>query len=124
MVVSVVAHASIRDILLDEFVFLSTQSTILSRIKKSFEVFEKLGAIPLINLEEIAPEEWRKTVRGLKNAINFANWIATIGAFTIWLGPVAGFLGGSAVTGTRLLLIDPIRNIPKNPSSFLMPNYG
>lgn len=97
----------IRSILLDEFAFLATQSSILSRMKKTFKLLEKLDAIPLINLEKIAPEEWRKSISGLKKAVDMINWIATVGAFAIWLGPVAGVAGGSAATGVRLLLIDP-----------------
>jgi hypothetical protein len=97
----------IRTILLDEFVFLATQSSILSRMKKTFKLLEKLDAIPLINLEKIVPQEWQKSISGLKKAVAIINWIATIGVFAIWLGPAAGVIDGSAVTGVRLLLIDP-----------------
>lgn len=97
----------IRTVLLDEFVFLATQSSILSRMKKTFKLLEKLDAIPLINLEKVVPEEWRKSISGLKKAVDVINWIATIGVFAIWLGPAASVIGGSAATGIRLLLIDP-----------------
>jgi hypothetical protein len=100
----------VRNILLDEFVFLSTQSSILSRMKKTFKMLEKFNALPLLNLEEIVPEEWQKSVSGLKIAINSVNWIAFIGTFSLWLGPIGGFLGGSAVTGIRLFLIDPTKS--------------
>jgi hypothetical protein len=78
-------------------------------MKKTFKLFEKFDAIPLINLEKMVPEEWQKSVKGLKNAVDLINWIAAIGVFTLWLGPVAGVLGGSATTGIRLLLIDPYK---------------
>jgi hypothetical protein len=97
----------IQNILLDEFVFLTTQSSVLSRMKKTFKLLEKFDAIPLLNLEKIVPKEWQKSVSGLKKAIDFVNWTALIGTFSLWLGPISGVLGGSAVTGIRLLLIDP-----------------
>lgn len=97
----------IQNTLLDEFVFLATRSSILSRLKKTFRLFEKFEAIPLLNLERIAPEEWRKSVKGVKNAVSFVNWIASIGGFSVWLGPIVGPLAGTAATGIRLLLIDP-----------------
>jgi len=46
-------------------------------------------------------------VRGIKNAVDFVNWIGTIGAFTIWLGPLTGVIGGTAATGIRMVIIDP-----------------
>lgn len=93
----------ISQILLDEFAFLSTQSSIISRLKKPFKMFEKLKVFPLINLEKMVPEEWRSTVKGIKYSVSLANWIATLGGFSISLG-----LGGTvAVEGIRLLLIDP-----------------
>ncbi len=99
--------SALQNILLDEFVFLTTQSSILSRIKKTFKLFEKLEVFPLINLENIVPEEWQKSVSGIKKTVDIVNWIGTIGAFAIWLDPVIGVISGSTVTGVRLLLIDP-----------------
>jgi hypothetical protein len=93
----------ISQIMLDEFVFLSTQSSIISRLKKSFKMFEKLKVFPLINLEKMVPEEWQSTAKGIKTSISLANWIATLGRFSISLG----FSGTVAVEGIRLLLIDP-----------------
>jgi len=89
--------------LLDEFVFLCTRSSIISRLKKTFKLFEKLQATRLINLEEEAPEEWRETVKGIKNAISLVNWIASLGGFSISLG----IFGTAVVEGIRLFLIDP-----------------
>lgn len=42
----------INEILIDEFVFLTTKSCLLSRLKKVFKQFEKANALPLINLEK------------------------------------------------------------------------
>lgn len=97
----------IQRILLDEFVFLATQSSILSRLKKTFKLFEYLRVMPLLNLEEMVPEEWRESVRGIKWMVRFVNWIAFIGGFSLMLGPVTALLSGSTVTGIRLVLIDP-----------------
>lgn len=98
---------AVQNILLDEFVFLATQSSIISRLKKPFKFFEKFDAIPLLNLEKRAPPDLRRSIRGIKKAISFINWIATIGTFSIWLGPVMGSFTGSVITGIRLILIDP-----------------
>jgi hypothetical protein len=97
---------SIQNSLLDEFIFLATQSSIASRLKKSFKMFEKLKALPLINLEKIAPEEWKGAVKGVKTAVSAVRWLALIGGFNLWLGPGAQIVGG-AVTGIRIFLIDP-----------------
>ena len=98
---------SIQPVLLDEYVFLTTQSSIISRLKKPFKVFEKLKIFPLINLEKQVPEEWQETVRGIKKTFDFVNWIGSIAVFSLWLGPVAGPPVGSAVEGLRIVLIDP-----------------
>jgi len=98
---------SIQRILLDEFVFLVTQSSILSRLKKTFKLLEHLRVMPLLNLEETVPEEWRESLRGVKWMINFVNWIALIGGFSLFLGPVASVLSGVTIKGIRLVLIDP-----------------
>jgi len=98
---------SIQNILLDEFVFLATKSSIISRLKKPFKLFEKFDAIPLLNLEKQAPPELKKTIRGIKNVVSVVNWIVTIGGFSIWLGPVIGSIASSAIEGIRLILIDP-----------------
>ena len=98
---------SIQKTLLDEFVFLTTQSSVLSRLKKPFKLFEKFEAIPLLNLEKRAPEEWKKSVRGVKNAVTLINWIASIVEFSLLLGPVVGTIVGSTITGVRILLVDP-----------------
>ena len=100
----------IQNALLDEFVFLTTQSSILSRMKKIFRVFEKFNAIPLLNLEKRAPEEWKATVRGIKKAVTLVNWIAVPVVFSIFMGPVSGFFATKAVKGIRLLLVDPAPN--------------
>lgn len=98
---------SIQNSLLDEFVFLTTQSSVLSRMKKIFRVFEKFDAIPLVNLEKRAPEEWRKSIRGTKKTCRFINWIGSIIFLNLFFGPVAGPIVGSTVTLVRLLIIDP-----------------
>jgi len=98
---------SIQNILLDEFVFLCTQSALLSRLKKVFKLFEKFDAIPLLNLEKRSPEEWKRSIRGAKNMINAVNWIASIVAFTLTIGPIVGPPLGATITGVRLLIIDP-----------------
>ena len=100
---------SIQKTLLDEFVFLTTQSSILSRLKKTFKLFEKFEAIPLLNLEKRAPEEWKESVRGVKNAVTLINWIASIVGYSILLGPVVGPFVGPMVKGVRMLLVDPAR---------------
>lgn len=102
---------SIQKALLDEFVFLTTRSSILSRLKKPFKLFEKFDALPLLNLEKRAPEEWKKSVRGVKNAVNLINWIASIVKFSLLLGPLVGPVVGSTVTGVRILLVDPAPEI-------------
>lgn len=88
---------------MDEFVFLCTQSSIVSRLKKTFKLLEKLQAIRLINLENEVPEEWRGTVKGIKELTHAVNWIATLGRFDMSLG----FEGTMLVEGIRLFLIDP-----------------
>lgn len=98
---------SIQNALLDEFVFLTTQSSILSRLKKIFRVFEKFDAIPLLNLEKKATEEWKKSVRGAKKACGVINWIGSMVVFSLLFGPVVGLFAGSGVTGVRLLIVDP-----------------
>jgi len=98
---------SIQNVLLDEFVFLATQSSIISRIKKPFTFFERFDAIPLLNLEKRAPAEWKSSVRGIKNVVSLVNWIAVTGGVSIWLGPVAGLFVGSGTDVIRLILIDP-----------------
>ena len=97
---------SIKSTLLDEFVFLATQSSILSRLKKSFKVLEGFKSLPLINLEKIAPEEWRSSIANVKKMVSAVRWVATLGGFNLWLGPSAQIVG-SAVTGIRIFLIDP-----------------
>lgn len=99
---------SIQNTFLDEFVFLTVHSSILSRMKKSFKIFEKFNAFPLLNLEKRAPEEWRDTVRGIKWTIKAVNWIAFSVVFSLYLGPVAGTIAGKVVDGIRLLLVDPV----------------
>lgn len=100
--------STVQDALLDEFFFLIIHSSILSRLKKTFKTFEKCNALPLLNLEKIAPDEWKESVRGLKKAVDVVRWIASIGAFSVWLGPYAGPISGTVVDqGIRLLLVDP-----------------
>ena len=105
---------SVKDMLLDEFAFLSSQSAILSRLKRTFKLLEQHG-IPLINLEKIAPDEWKTHVHKIKKTINIVNWIATMGFFTLCFGPIGasvgtsieGSFGAPVTTGIRLFLIDP-----------------
>jgi len=97
---------SVQNILMDEFVFLTTQSSMLSRMKKPFKLFEKFDALPLLNLEKMVPEDWRKFVRGVKKAVSFVNWIGSIGAYTLVLGPLGPY-AGPAIQGIRLILVDP-----------------
>lgn len=93
----------VKFILIDEFVFLATQSCLISRLKKPFKIFEKLNVLPLINLEERVPQEWIKPVRGMKKC---ATWIAFI-AGSIMLGPGIGVGIVAAIGGIRIVLIDP-----------------
>lgn len=94
---------TVRFILVDEFVFLATQSCLLSRLKKPFKFFEKLNALPLINLEERVPQEWVKPVRGMKKC---ATWIGFIVGSVI-LGPGIGVTIAATIEGARLVIIDP-----------------
>lgn len=94
---------AVKFILVDEFVFLATQSCLLSRLKKPFKYFEKLNVLPLINLEERVPQEWVKPVRGMKKC---ATWIGFI-VGSIILGAGIGATIAAAIQGTRLLIIDP-----------------
>jgi hypothetical protein len=89
----------IKDILLDEFVFLTTQSCVVSRVKKSFKQFEKVNIFPLIDFGKIVPDEWKNTVKGLKK---IANIIAFIGTFMVTEDMVS-----SVITGTSLFIVDP-----------------
>jgi len=98
---------SIQNTFLDEFIFLTTHSSILSRMKKSFKIFEKFSAFPLLNLEKRAPEEWRDTIRGIKWVVKVVNWIAFSAVFSIYLGPAVGPIAGKFVDGIRLVLVDP-----------------
>lgn len=93
----------VKFILIDEFVFLATQSCLVSRLKKPFKVFEKLNVLPLINLEERVPQEWIKPVRGMKKC---ATWIGFI-VGSVTLGPGIGATIAAAIVGTRLVIIDP-----------------
>ena len=101
----------LKNMLIDEYVFLVTRSSVLSRLKKTFKLFESLDALPLINLERIVPEEWRAHVRHIKKAVNLVNYIALTGSFAIWLGQpgpnLLAMLGAPAVKGIRMFLIDP-----------------
>jgi hypothetical protein len=105
---------SVKDILLDEFVFLSSQSAIFSRLKRTFKLLEQHG-IPLVNLEKMAPDEWKVHVHRIKKTIDIVNWIAIMGFFAFWFGPIGAVVGasiggsvGAPVTkGIRLFLIDP-----------------
>lgn len=98
-----------RGILLDEAEFLLTQSSLLSRLKSILKLFEDFNMFPIINLEKIAPEELHATIRGLKNAIEIARWIATPVLWTIlpyhnWTREI---LENILIRGVRLLIIDP-----------------
>lgn len=94
---------SVKFILIDEFVFLATQSCLLSRLKKPFKFFEKLNVLPLINLGERVPPEWVEPVHGMKKC---ATWIGFIvGSITLGLG--IGATIAAVIEGTRLVLIDP-----------------
>jgi hypothetical protein len=93
-----------RALLLDEFVFLASRSSMLSRMKKPLKIFEKFNALPLLNLEKIAPDEWRETIRGIKRATRLINWIGSIAFFAIG---VPFSVPSIALGGIRLLLVDP-----------------
>jgi len=98
---------SIQNVFLDEFVFLTTQSSILSRMKKIFKVFETLNVFPLLNFEKRAPEEWKDIVHGVKKAVSIINWIGFIGGYSlIFPFPISPLVGG-VVKGIRLILVDP-----------------
>ena len=101
----------IQHIMLEELMFLFKKSTLLSRLKKSLKLFEKFNGIPLINLEERAPDEWKDTVAGIKKAFSLVNYVVNIGGFTITLGypigTITGIIGGTIVEGMRLIIIDP-----------------
>jgi len=97
-------RSPIKEILLDEFVFLTTKSCLLSALKKVFKQFEKLNVFPLINLEEKVPEEWKETVSGLKK---LANWVAFLGTFTVTGDPILSTRITTSIETVRLILIDP-----------------
>jgi hypothetical protein len=94
---------TVRSILIDEFTFLVTQSCLLSRLKKTFKLFEKLNALPIINLEERVPHEWVEPVRGMKKC---ASWIGFI-VGSIMLDSGIGTAIWTAIEGIRLVIIDP-----------------
>ena len=94
----------IKEVLLDEFVFLTTKSCLLSALKKVFKQFEKINVFPLINLEEKVPDEWKETVSGLKK---LANWIAFLGTFTLTGNLILSGVSAKVTEGIRLFLIDP-----------------
>ena len=106
--------ASVKDMLLDEFAFLSSQSAILSRLKRTFKLLEQHG-VPLINLEKMAPDQWKAHVHRIKKTIDIVNWIAIMGFFALWFGPIGASVGASiggsfgapVAKGIRLFLIDP-----------------
>ena len=93
----------VSKILQDEFVFLVTQSCLVTRLKKSLRLFEKFNIFPLLNLEKIVPPEWATTVSGMKK---WANWVAFI-VGPITLGPGVGFAIATTLAGIRLAIIDP-----------------
>lgn len=93
----------VKSILIDEFVFLATQSCLFARLKKTFKLFEKLDVLPLVNLEERVPQEWAQPIRGMKKC---ATWIGFI-VGSIILGPGIGATIAAAMEGTRLVIIDP-----------------
>lgn len=94
----------IKEVLLDEFVFLTTKSCLLSALKKVFKQFERANVFPLINLEEKVPDEWKETVSGLKK---LANWIAFLGTFTVTGNLILSGVSAKVTEGIRLFLIDP-----------------
>ena len=99
----------VKSILIDEFVFLTTHSCLLSRLKKPFKLFEKYDVFPLINLEERVPEDWVPIIKGMKK---YAKWIAFPVSLTgLNLGLNLGLSTlipiASVVEGVRLLIIDP-----------------
>lgn len=95
---------SAKSILSDEFVFLTTHSCLISRLKKPFKIFEKYEVFPLINLEKLVPPEWVQRISVMKDC---ANWVCFI------VGIIELAFGASeppislTMTGTRLLIIDP-----------------
>ncbi len=93
----------VSKVLQDEFVFLVTQSCLVTRLKKNLRLFEKFNIFPLLNLERIVPPEWAATISGMKKWIN---WVAFI-VGPIALGAGAGFAIATTLTGIRLAIIDP-----------------
>jgi hypothetical protein len=97
-------EAPIKEIVLDEFVFLTTKSCVLSALKKVLKQYEKFNIFPLINFEKSVPDEWKGTVSGMKK---YTNWIAFLGGFALTGNVAVSYLTSEAVAGIRLFLIDP-----------------
>jgi len=94
----------IKEVLLDEFIFLTTKSCLLSALKKVFKQFERANVFPLINLEEKVPDEWKETVSGLKKMVD---WIAFLGTFTVTGNSILSTGITASIETVRLILIDP-----------------
>lgn len=98
----------IRQIFVDEFVFLSTHSIIVSRLKKVAKIFERLGDLPLINLENKVPLNLQKQVKGIKKAISIAHYVFGIGSFALfWNEPILVKSAFLVLDEIRMLVIDP-----------------
>jgi hypothetical protein len=95
----------VKSIILEEFVFLSTHSCIVSRLKKSFKVFEE--TFPLINLEKVAPDRWKSDISNIKRAISQTEWIAALGLFTLSINMPWARAGLIIEKEIRLFIVDP-----------------
>ena len=93
----------VKSILSDEFLFLTTRSSLISRLKKPFKVFEKNKVFPLINLEKSVPPQWAPFISEMKH---YANWIC----FASTLMDVSDYTlipTSPILASIRLFIIDP-----------------
>ncbi|MEM2944621.1 MAG: hypothetical protein QW087_07775 [Methanomassiliicoccales archaeon] len=97
---------SIQEILLDELVFMATKSAILSRLRKTFPVLLRKFRIPLIDLTELVPLEWKLKVKGIKKIVQILTYIATLDQVEIRLGSFIG-PAETVYSGVVIFLIDP-----------------
>jgi len=93
----------VKRIIEEELIFLYTQSGLISRLKKIFEIFGDLR-LPMIDATHSVPEEWRSAVRGMKKICNWTAFLANVAMTANHLHTTPILL---VINGVTLIIIDP-----------------